>query len=114
MRKLIRFLAFFIDTHQKNRYDDRLRQILIKKIETMNDVLKRHCQDMAARGANTEEILDYFRQTNCSKTKSMAILAETKGINLAEAKELVHFSRTWQDLRDRDEKLHETIEKLLE
>lgn len=61
-----------------------------------------------------EKVLSYLRKNGCSKTKSMAILAKTKDIDLGEAKELVHFSRTWRDMRDGNEKLYETIEKLME
>ena len=77
------------------------------------ETLKLHCQDMLAQNMNTEEILSYLRKNGCSKTKSMAILAKTKDIDLGKAKELVHFSQTWRDMRDGDEKLHEAIEKLM-
>jgi hypothetical protein len=36
-------------------------------------------------------------------------LAEALGIELAEAKELVHFSATWADVRAKDEKFHEVL-----
>ena len=71
--------------------------------------LAERCRELVARGQHTEEIIAFLRAEGCEKTRTIAILAEALGIELAEAKELVHFSATWADVRAKDEKFHEVL-----
>lgn len=56
-----------------------------------------------------EAAIGYLRTAGCSKIDLIAVLVATYGIDLAGAKEIVHFSRTWVDTRASDESFHEDI-----
>jgi ribosomal protein L7/L12 len=59
-------------------------------------------------GEDMEAIIGYLRASGCSKIESIAVLMGTYSIGLAKAKEIVHFSPTWDDAKASDEKFHET------
>jgi hypothetical protein len=71
--------------------------------------LVERCQRLATEGRSIEEIIALLRAEGCQKTETIVLMAEALGIALARAKELVHFSASWADVRERDEKLHETL-----
>jgi hypothetical protein len=58
-----------------------------------------------------EGLIGFLRSSGCSKIDSIAILARECGIGLARAKEVVHFSRAWNDTREADESFHADIER---
>jgi hypothetical protein len=60
-----------------------------------------------------ETVIAYLRASGCSKIDSIAVLIETYGIDLAKAKEVVHFSPSWDDTRASDEKFHEKLVDIL-
>lgn len=74
-------------------------------------VLIAKCIDLTAQGSDREGLVSFLRRAGCSKIDSIAILKDALGIGLGSAKELVHLSKTWEDRRDADDKLHEQIEK---
>ena len=47
------------------------------------------------------------------KGRSIVELSRRYVVSLGEAKRAVHFSETWADVRERDEKFHEELEKAL-
>jgi hypothetical protein len=67
------------------------------------------CQGLAAEGRPIEEIIAFLRAEGCQKTETIGLITEALGIALARAKEIVHFSASWADVRERDEKFHETL-----
>lgn len=71
--------------------------------------LAEQCRGLVARGRHTEEVIAFLRAEGCEKTKTIGILADALGIELAKAKDLVHFSATWADFRAKDEKFHEVL-----
>ena len=50
-----------------------------------------------------------MRASGSSKIDSIAVLKGARGIGLAKAKEIVHFSGTWADTKALDEKFHEDL-----
>lgn len=69
------------------------------------------CKEMLTQGCDLEEILSFLRQNGCSKVYSIRMLTKLKGINLQEAKRIVHFSKTWEDVREEDEEFHDRIQR---
>jgi hypothetical protein len=67
------------------------------------------CRRRLEASEGVETIIRYLRASGCSKIDSMAILRGACGIDLAKAKEIVHFSATWADRKALDEKFHEDI-----
>lgn len=41
------------------------------------------------------------------------VLMEAANISMAQSKEFVHFSKTWQDMREQDEKIINLAEEIL-
>ncbi|MBI1199951.1 MAG: hypothetical protein GC203_18995 [Phenylobacterium sp.] len=62
---------------------------------------------------NKDAAVAYFRSSGLSKVESIGAIAMRFGVGLAEAKNLVHLSPTWDDVRERDEAFHEAIEAAL-
>ena len=62
-----------------------------------------------ARGESMEGAIGFLRSSGCWKTDSIIVIATACKVGLAKAKELVHFSETWQDTRAADERLHDEL-----
>jgi ribosomal protein L7/L12 len=67
------------------------------------------CRRRSKAGEDVESIVGYLRASGCSKIDSIAVLSGTRGIGLAKAKQIVHLSAIWADLKASDEKFHEDI-----
>jgi ribosomal protein L7/L12 len=66
-------------------------------------------QHMLATGTSIEDILSFLRQSGCSKVESIVVIKETNAISLAEAKKIIHYSKAWEDTRERDETFQDTF-----
>ena len=53
---------------------------------------------------NVEECLVFLKSRGCSKTLSIVAIGRIFGYELSQAKEIVHYSTTWSDVKERDEK----------
>lgn len=58
---------------------------------------------------DTEAALAFLRAEGLSKIESAAVLVAHHGLTLAQAKQAVHGSTAWDDVRDRDERLHDAL-----
>lgn len=65
---------------------------------------------MSAEGCDIEDILDALRAKSPSIIQSMKVLRDVLGVPMDEAKQLVHHSRAWSDMRDEHSELHERAE----
>jgi ribosomal protein L7/L12 len=72
------------------------------------------CQQMLADGREVEEVLAFLRRETGSKIHSIFILVHLLGLPLAEAKERVDLSATWQDVFERDLAFHEALSEAVE
>ena len=79
----------------------------------MTDELFQRSSEMHARGATTEEILRFYRDSGVSVPHSVQMLRKLTNVSLAEAKQIVHFSQTWADLREAHDRFHDTLERAL-
>ena len=69
---------------------------------------------LAAQGAEIEKLLRFFRENGATPIDSIKMLRDVKGLSLADAKQTLHYSITWADLRGESERLHEALETSLE
>ena len=78
----------------------------------MNDTGKfvNECQRQRAAGKSNNDLVTFLRTQGCSKVESMAIVARAFGVGLGEAKEIVHLSTAWADMRERDERFQRSLE----
>jgi len=72
------------------------------------------CTQMLSDGCNVEAVLRFLKQNGASKVSSIKALADLKAIPLGEAKDIVHFSDTWNDTREHDEKIHDLLLSMAE
>lgn len=63
-----------------------------------------------ASGANWEGTLVVLRRLGASPILCIKIVHDVRGISLGEAKEFVHFSEAWADVRATHEALHADVE----
>jgi uncharacterized protein with HEPN domain len=69
---------------------------------------------MRDRGEGIEDILEALRNKSPSITQSIKTMRDVLSVPLQEAKHLVHYSRTWSDMRDPIAELHEHAESIAE
>jgi len=69
---------------------------------------------MRDREAGIEEILEALRDKSPSIIQSIKTIRDVLNLSLQEAKHLVHYSRTWSDMRDPIAELHERAETIAE
>jgi hypothetical protein len=67
------------------------------------------CRALRARGFSDEDLMIFLRAEGCSKIDSIVVLREVLNLNLAEGKALVHLSKAWGDVRERDDTFHEAL-----
>ena len=68
------------------------------------------CKNRYGAGEEVEKLIVFLRGAGCSKIDSIAVIIAACEICLAKAKEAVHFSSAWDDVRALDDKFHETVE----
>jgi hypothetical protein len=78
----------------------------------MNDFIG-ECRRLVAEGLDDEGLLEYLRRSGQSRMDAIRALVELRGLSLARAKETVHFSRTWADLRESAEEFHEFLQRTI-
>ncbi|HSS77204.1 MAG TPA: hypothetical protein VLV54_10715 [Thermoanaerobaculia bacterium] len=67
---------------------------------------------LIGEGISTEDMLQFFRSNGATLSDSIRLVKLAKGVDLAEAKRIVHFSDTWKDFREDSEKLHDLAERV--
>jgi hypothetical protein len=70
---------------------------------------KKESLEMLASGKQQEEVLQYLRQSGCSKPLSIFVMSCVLRCNSGEANRIVHFSKTWADRKASDELFQEEI-----
>jgi len=71
--------------------------------------LARECKALRASGSSDEDLMAFLRAEGCSKIDSIVVLREALNLSLAEGKALVHLSRAWRDVRERDDAFHDAL-----
>ncbi len=61
------------------------------------------------RSANMDQFLDELRRRGAFQIESIKAVRKFAKVDLGTAKEIVHFSKTWADLRENSEALHEAL-----
>jgi ribosomal protein L7/L12 len=61
---------------------------------------------MLHAGSGYEAALQYLRDRNYDQIDSIKVIRSAEGLTLKEAKELIHYSRTWEDRRVAAEAIH--------
>jgi len=84
-----------------------------QKIEFDEEILKK-CNEILSESKNPEDVIKYLRDEGFSKVMSMNILEKVTNIESDECKKLVHFSKTWADVKERDDKFHDDLMKAME
>lgn len=64
-----------------------------------------------AAGTGLDEVLARLRRAGFSPVDSIRAVRALTGGSLAEAKEVVHLSPAWADVRDRADELHRSLEE---
>jgi hypothetical protein len=76
-----------------------------------NQEIVAQCRAMLAKGASTEKVLDLLRSSGFSKVHYMKALVNLGQASMADAKVNVHHSSAWTDVRERDAKFRDGLEK---
>lgn len=73
--------------------------------------IKNRCQKMLDDGCDLEEVLLYIKRKGFSKVESIKFIAELNKLDLNNAKKIIHFSKVWKEVRQRDEKFHDELDE---
>jgi ribosomal protein L7/L12 len=74
----------------------------------MDQIIK-EARSLSDQGKSTEEIIAFLKERGLSKVWSTKVLSEACGLDLRSAKEAVHFSSAWAEVR----KAHEAFQDQL-
>ncbi len=74
----------------------------------MNE-LDRKCEAILKEGGSIDSVLSLLRQNGYSRVKSIKAIMRLTNSSLAEAKNLVHLSPTWRDVREETERFHDLL-----
>ena len=78
-----------------------------------NETLLNCARRMLSEGQDLETVISFLRDSGCHKNDSIKIVRQLTGVGLGEAKDIVHFSNTWKDVKERDEAFHEVLEEAI-
>ncbi|HEX3438008.1 MAG TPA: hypothetical protein VHT24_14665 [Pseudacidobacterium sp.] len=71
-------------------------------------------KSLIQNGVERETVIGFLREQGFNKIASINAVAYLYGTSIPQAKEIVHFSHSWEDCRSRDEQLHESLFEALE
>ncbi len=74
-------------------------------------ILINTCKQQRSTGKTNEDIVAFLRDQGCSKVESITVLARAFDVELNDAKEIVHLSKAWSDVRERDDCFHQTLDQ---
>jgi hypothetical protein len=69
---------------------------------------------MKQQGSPDEELLRVFREQGASMMESVKLIRQLKAASLGEAQDIVHFSATWADRKEDQERLAGDFSEALE
>jgi ribosomal protein L7/L12 len=81
---------------------------------TITQEIKVAIQKAVANGESAEQLSKRMADLGLEKTAAIKLLRETAKMDLAAAKELIHFSPAWAFRRKADEAFHESLYEGLE
>ena len=65
------------------------------------------CEAMLVEGCVIDDVISFLRKKGCSRINSIKAVMRLRGVTLAQAKEIVHSSKAWEDARENAEDLHD-------
>ena len=68
-----------------------------------------NAQALWERSQSVEQFLEELRRHGAFQVESIQAVRKFAKVNLGQAKEIVHFSKTWADMRESSEALHEAL-----
>jgi hypothetical protein len=74
-----------------------------------DEMIEKLARDNPVRSAG-EAMVQYLRDNGLSQIDSIRVLIKVYGLRLGEAKELVHFSKAWQEERAATEQFWDELE----
>jgi hypothetical protein len=77
---------------------------------TTPDEILEECREMLRDGAQLENVLGLLRKRGLSKVESAKALIGLQQADIRAAKEIVHYSATWANVRERDEEFQRSLE----
>ena len=70
------------------------------------------CAKLRKSGTSKDGILGHLRGLGKSKTYSILVIQNIYRMSLRDAKEFVHLSPTWADMRADDDEFHDLLERI--
>jgi ribosomal protein L7/L12 len=81
---------------------------------TIPEEIEAAVQSKADSGATFEELSQFMADLGLGKVEAIKLLRDTTKLDLAEAKEFIHYSQAWAFRRANDEAFHESLFAALE
>lgn len=74
--------------------------------------LARQAEEQVTSGASADDLLSFLRASGCNVIETIKIVSAVTGISRHSAKQLVHRSAAWSDLKPAYDRFHETVERV--
>ena len=71
------------------------------------------CQKLLAQGGSNEDVIFWLRKQKYSKVESIGIISKAMAISVEKAKEIIHASKAWADVRKQHDEFHASLEQAL-
>lgn len=75
------------------------------------DEIAARARELFHSGADVEQVIAFLRASGLSQVWSAKVLVEVARMPLDDAKDAIHLSPTWADVRSAAEALHDVIEQ---
>ena len=82
----------------------------IKDLNKITEYIKKLLTETTDR----ESVIDFLRLNSYSKLESIEIFRKALNISFYEAQDIIHYSQTWSDVKEFDEKLMNIFFDMLE
>ena len=89
-------------------------EVAMSGTEERDTALVEASRRLLESGASNEDVLGLLRREGCEIITSIRILAAAAGMNTNDAKRIVHFSKSWADRRDANDRLHRAIDEVID
>jgi len=79
------------------------------QIQNQVERLIRPSRQMLQDGKSLDDVLEYLKAESKSKMVSILVISKIMDSSVGDAKLLVHKSKAWKDVKQRDEEIHEKL-----
>lgn len=87
---------------------------MTETLHGIDEAVEGKVREMRMAECPVDDTIAWMRQAGLHKISCIKLVRKYWGVSLGEAKDLVHLSPAWDDVRERDDRFHDALEEGLE